>query len=251
MVFWIRHKFQTAKADGTNVTLVKPTNWNDDHSLHMEEGTIIGRPPGSGPGEGTEIPISAMYMPGMITLWGGITAPAGWFLCQGQSLLRADYPNLFAVIGGYYGAVDGTHFSLPDMRGRVAAGVDGTGRLTGNTINNSAVPGGAGGQETEQAYADITTSVVVSGRGWGATNSVLNVHVAGGTQWSGDGWGGSYNNGPLVGNHYHGVDFWNQTDTGASVYVDGTYYGSGSGGGYTRAVSNVQPTLMLNYIIKG
>ncbi|MCD4675333.1 MAG: phage tail protein [Desulfobacula sp.] len=36
---------------------------------------------------------------------------------DGSSLLRADYPALFAKIGTMYGAADGTHFNLPDDRG--------------------------------------------------------------------------------------------------------------------------------------
>ena len=242
MAYWIRHKFVTAKGDGTNTTLVKPTNWNADHDIWMDEGTIIGRPPGSGSGPGQALPISGLFPAGMVMPFAGPTAPAGWLLCNGLSVLRTDYPGLFAVIGGSYGAADANHFSLPDLRGRTIAGVDpGTGRLTGATINNPAVVGGAGGQEAEQAYADVSTS----GRGWGATNSPLNVHVQGYT-WSVGGWGGSNGSGPLIGDHSHGVDFWTQTDVGASVYTDGTYYG----GGYTRAVTNVQPTLMMNYVIK-
>ena len=37
--------------------------------------------------------------------------------CDGSSLLRTEYPDLFAVIGVTYGNADGTHFNLPDMRG--------------------------------------------------------------------------------------------------------------------------------------
>jgi microcystin-dependent protein len=42
-------------------------------------------------------------------------AGPGEMLCNGASLLRADFPNLFAKIGGQWGAVDGTHFTLPDF----------------------------------------------------------------------------------------------------------------------------------------
>lgn len=52
------------------------------------------------------------------------TAPDGWMLCDGASLLRASYPALFSAIGTTYGSVDGTHFNLPDLRGRVAVGRD-------------------------------------------------------------------------------------------------------------------------------
>jgi len=50
---------------------------------------------------------------GAISAWPIATAPAGWLKCQGQSLLRADYPDLFAVLGTAYGAADGAHFGLP------------------------------------------------------------------------------------------------------------------------------------------
>jgi len=49
-----------------------------------------------------------------------------WITCDGASLLRADFPDLFTVIGTAYGSVDATHFNIPDLRGRVPLG-DGTG----------------------------------------------------------------------------------------------------------------------------
>lgn len=64
--------------------------------------------------------------------------PTMWLDCDGASLLRTDYPDLFNVVGTTYGAVDGTHFSLPDMRGRAAMGTGtGTGlspRALGDSI---------------------------------------------------------------------------------------------------------------------
>lgn len=44
---------------------------------------------------------------------------ASWLSCDGRSLARAAYPDLFNVIGSLYGSVDGTHFNIPDLRGRV------------------------------------------------------------------------------------------------------------------------------------
>jgi len=58
------------------------------------------------------IPIGSMQM------WLSNTPPTKWLLLQGQSLLRATYPDLFAVIGTTWGAVDSTHFTLPDMQSR-------------------------------------------------------------------------------------------------------------------------------------
>lgn len=42
--------------------------------------------------------------------------PIGALQMGGQSLLRADYPDLFTAIGTTYGSVDGTHFNVPDVQ---------------------------------------------------------------------------------------------------------------------------------------
>jgi len=54
---------------------------------------------------------------GLIAPFAGTTAPSGWLLCDGSSLLRASYANLFAAIGTTWGSADGTHFNVPDLRG--------------------------------------------------------------------------------------------------------------------------------------
>lgn len=48
--------------------------------------------------------------------------PDEWFVCDGRSLVRTDYEDLFNVIGTTYGALDSLHFNIPDLRGRVALG---------------------------------------------------------------------------------------------------------------------------------
>ena len=101
---------------------------------------------------------------GVIVAYGGSTAPSGWLLCYGQSLLRASYVALFAAIGTTYGAADGTHFSLPDLRGRIAAGKDNmggsaAGRLTSTTMTPDGVTlGAAGGAQTVTLDATMIPS---------------------------------------------------------------------------------------------
>ena len=63
---------------------------------------------------------------GGLVMWPTTTAPLGWLLCDGTSHLRDDYPALFAVIGTTFGSVDGTHFNVPDMRGRFPVGFKST-----------------------------------------------------------------------------------------------------------------------------
>ncbi len=83
--------------------------------------------------------------------------PAGWLLCDGSSLVKTgDYAALYAIIASNYGAEDGDHYSLPDLRGVFLRGhdpdaakdVDAAGRIalrpdltfysgnTGNTIGS-------------------------------------------------------------------------------------------------------------------
>lgn len=68
------------------------------------------------------------------------TAPDGWKLCDGSTLNRTVYSELFAAISTTYGTGDGsTTFTLPDLRGRTPVGVDGAaGRLpSSDALGNS------------------------------------------------------------------------------------------------------------------
>lgn len=67
--------------------------------------------------ENVEIDVIIPVLPvGTIQMFGGVSVPTKWRSCDGQSILRADYPDLFAAIGTIYGSVDGTHFNLPNFR---------------------------------------------------------------------------------------------------------------------------------------
>jgi microcystin-dependent protein len=48
----------------------------------------------------------------------------GWQICNGQSLPIATFPALWGAIGGYYGQVDGSHFNVPNLIGRVLGHAD-------------------------------------------------------------------------------------------------------------------------------
>lgn len=76
---------------------------------------------------------------GEIKMYGGASAPSGYLLCDGTSYLRATYANLFTAIGTTYGTADGTHFNVPDMRGRVPVG---TGTGTGGGASGTGLPAG-------------------------------------------------------------------------------------------------------------
>jgi microcystin-dependent protein len=62
--------------------------------------------------------------------------PSQWLVCDGSSVLRADYPDLFTVIGTAYGASDVSHFNLPDLRGNVLIG-QGAGYTLANLVGEA------------------------------------------------------------------------------------------------------------------
>jgi len=82
---------------------------------------------------GFDQPIGASYPPPGLAAYQLHLARLGWLLCDGRSLAIARYPRLFRAVGYLYG--QGTDpegqaqpgfFLLPDYRGRVLRGVNGT-----------------------------------------------------------------------------------------------------------------------------
>lgn len=57
--------------------------------------------------------LSDVYPPGMITAYGGITAPQGWLLCDGAEYAISVHPGIFSVVGYTYGGI-GLTFRVPN-----------------------------------------------------------------------------------------------------------------------------------------
>ena len=55
---------------------------------------------------------------GEIRMFGGSFAPAGWALCQGQTMAISENDTLFTLIGTTYGGDGQETFNLPDLQGR-------------------------------------------------------------------------------------------------------------------------------------
>lgn len=53
---------------------------------------------------------------GSIVMYGGLSAPTGWLLCNGTAVSRTTYSELFALIGTRFGIGDNsTTFNLPNL----------------------------------------------------------------------------------------------------------------------------------------
>ncbi|MCY4551485.1 MAG: tail fiber protein [Defluviicoccus sp.] len=184
---------------------------------------------------------------GMVAPFAGASAPAGWLLCHGQAVSRADYAALFAAIGETYGAGDGrTTFALPDLRGRAVAGRDDMGgtaaaRLTDRT-------GGVDGDRLGAAGGAETHMLQIS-------EMPQHSHTPGSLAAA------------SAGAHTHGIGTADDTSRANFVHRDGntkdqTMYTDSAGEhthdviGYTgisgngRAHNNVQPTMVMNWIVK-
>jgi len=126
---------------------------------------------------------------GMIHDWGGTIAaiPSGWLLCNGASLERVAYADLFTAIGVIHGAVDGSHFNLPDLRdvATIGAKQDDSGIPKTNIEGSLTV---SGGQTTIPAHTHTTGGAwngeLVSG---GLFREFLYANLAGATGSTGTG----------------------------------------------------------------
>lgn len=186
-------------------------------------------------GDGSNLTGIVAMPTGAIVPFGGSSAPTGFLLCAGQAVSRSTYSALFGVISTTYGAGDeSSTFNLPDLRGRVVAGQDDMGgssadRLTGLT-------GGVDG-DTLAATGGAETHVL--------TTAQLATHTHGATKFYNSDPGLTNTRFSLVTEQTDREDSFPgyQTTTGDTNNIISTT-GSGS------AHNNVQPTIILNYIIK-
>lgn len=169
---------------------------------------------------------------GSIMPYAGTSAPSNWLFCYGQGLSTTTYASLFSAIGYTYGG-SGSSFNVPDLRGRVVAGQDDMGgssanRLTGASGGvNGDVLGASGGDEGHQL-----TEAELAAHTHGAGSYQTTIPTTGD-----DGGTDTILVGPVP----------NVNITGYSSYAT---TGSSGSTGSNAEHNNVQPTMILNYIIK-
>lgn len=95
------------------------------------------------------------YCAGKLEAFGHGALSTGFAQATGQSLLRADYPELFAAWGTTWGSVDGTHFNAPDLQDRFIIGVGFT--------NAAAASGGEASHTLTEAELPNLTKSLASG----------------------------------------------------------------------------------------
>lgn len=148
MTLAITHAFISAKGDGTDATLVRPSNWNAGHATSMANGALLGNTSG-GVGAIQELALSpfiaailnAADAPTLLNLLGigafstgdvchtiNPTPPAGWIIYQGTGTIsdatgtgtvraNADCSALFQLI---WNNISDTWCPVPGGRGASA-----------------------------------------------------------------------------------------------------------------------------------
>ncbi len=163
---------------------------------------------------GTVLPYAGSALPGN---------PNDYLFCNGAAVSRSTYSNLFTAIGTNYGVGDGsTTFNIPDLRGRVIAGQDDMGGTPANTLTNAQADqlGGTLGEEEH-----LLTSAE---SGMPAPKHTVD---------------DSDNTGTTVGS-------WAYGDEGNGVLESTNETNDVAAQNASSAHNNVQPTIILNYIIK-
>ena len=142
----------------------------------------------------------------------GATAPQGYLFCEGQLLDKSKYPELYNICGNLFGESSTTQFYLPDLRGRVIAGYD-ENDTSFNTI----------GKLLGEKSHTLTVNEMPSHKHQIKTNN------------------DDFNNSPGGGNY-------GTTHDGANTWYNTNWYTENTGGG--QAHNNIQPTLVLKWIVK-
>ena len=196
---------------------------------------------------------------GMISPFAGSTAPSGWLLSDGAAVSRTTYADLFTAIGTAYGVGNGsTTFNLPDLRGRVVAALDNMGGTDASRLDLANTLGTTAGTQTHTlttAEMPVHTHVQdYHNHTQNSHNHTQNAH----SHAFASSLKGTYNGVNQDVNYAGGGNYLsNQNNTSnatptniaataTNIATTATNQNAGSGGAH----NNMQPTILMNYIIK-
>lgn len=138
-----RIRIKTSAGAGVHVSNgLRASLWCDSIGVYRTEETANTAPAGTRSSliantEFVSNAISVAVPVGTVIEYSSVITPAGYLKANGAAVSRVAYAALFAVIGGTFGAGDGsTTFNLPDRRNRMAIGAEGGLYALGTTGGN-------------------------------------------------------------------------------------------------------------------
>lgn len=241
--------FKTSAIDGIPLTVMgilgqtaKLQEWKNSSS------TVVASIDNSGAITGSSLSLSSQISPsiggtptGAVMSFAGSAAPAGYVLCDGQDLSTTTYSALFGVVGYAYGGSGGT-FKAPNLKGKIPVGLD----SADNNFNSLNTPTTYIGEKSH--ILSIAETPIHSHTFSGTTvNSGNHNHINGWASITGYNYVGSGGNSNWP---FGGGSNAAQRDLQPSGDHSHTYSGTTSNSGSSLAHNNVQPYIVLNYIIK-
>lgn len=164
---------------------------------------------------------------GSVTAFAGAHVPAGWLLCDGATHSKAQYPALAAVLGA---TGTGTSFNVPDLRGRIPMGAGAPSQNTDNAWGTIQLQGEwVLGRRVGEYKHGLTVAempahnhgVLGTGSKWANGAGIYASNVGAGYGWE------------IISNWASGANYLDTKQTGGNSMHN-----------------NVQPSLIVNFIIK-
>ncbi len=105
-----------ATAGNTNVTATPPLVIRGNNISIQTAGPCQGLYTDSGGGIAWDDPIQRSAIIGEVRMLAGDNIPvSGWLSCNGQTVSKSDYSDLFNVLGSKYGGDGNSTFGIPDL----------------------------------------------------------------------------------------------------------------------------------------
>ncbi len=141
---------------------------------------------------GTSVASTAVPV-GAVIFWPADVTPDGYFECDGRSLSRTDYSDLFDVLDETWGSNDSSTFKIPDFRSRFLYGKGGskdiadTGGAETVTLSTAEMPSHSHSispdDMEDSGGGDVSGTTVYGGTvGTGAASGTLTIGSTGGGQ---------------------------------------------------------------------
>jgi microcystin-dependent protein len=209
-------------------------------------------------------PATQVMFVGTIAQTAKPTPPNGWLFCEGQAISRTEYVRLFNVIGTSYGSGDGsTTFNVPNISGRLVVGKNSgtfntlgstggteevtltsaqTGLIAHSHPNTLSDPGHFHNTSHSHTVSDHAHGQLVTHDGAGGS-AIRRDYKSDGSSFSYPQGAGTFGSGTLTTSTPNPQS--NTKTTGISISnANNTAFNASS------SHSNIQPYIVLNYMIK-